>query len=65
MPPVLPKATLLAIKRALISARAVVQDATATARRAGDTNFADRLRGIAERLADELDYVEWALANLP
>jgi hypothetical protein len=61
----LPKTTMLALKRALISARAVVQDATATARRAGDTDLADRLRDIAERLADELDYVDRALASKP
>jgi hypothetical protein len=54
----LTRATLIAIKSSLISARSVVQDSAARAKRSGDVSLAERLRDIAERLADELDYVD-------
>jgi hypothetical protein len=59
----LTKPHLIAIKSALIGARSAVQDCTARAHRGGDKDLAERLRDIAERLADELDYVDRLLSR--
>jgi hypothetical protein len=61
----LTRAVLIAIKSSLISARSAVQDSAARAQRGGDKNLAERLRDIAERLADELDYVDRLLGSQP
>jgi hypothetical protein len=53
------------IKRQLIAARIHVQEARARSRRAGDTDFAERLRNIVNRIAAELDYVDVLLSRLP
>lgn len=59
-------AALLGVsKRLLLAARTATQDANAAATRAGDTDLAERLREIAERLADELDYVDRQIASMP
>jgi hypothetical protein len=57
------RAMLIGWKRCLLSARTLVQEAAASARRAGDSDRAERLRGIAERLADELDDLNALLAK--
>ena len=49
---------LIAMKRGLLSAHSRVQECVAAAWCAGDANLAARLRDIAERLADELDYID-------
>jgi hypothetical protein len=61
----LTKPQLIAIKSALIGARSAVQDCAARAQRGGDNDLGERLRDIAERLADELDYVDRLLGRLP
>ncbi len=61
----LPRSFLLATKRQLIAARIAVQDCTASAWRAGDTALASRLRAIAGKLAEELDYIESLLSKQP
>jgi len=43
----------------------MVQDSAARAQRGDDRDLAERLRDIAERLADELDYVERLLSSQP
>jgi hypothetical protein len=55
---------LIATKRGLLGALSAVQDCSAAAWRAGDDDLAARLRDIAERLADELDYIDRQIAGL-
>jgi hypothetical protein len=57
------RAMLISLKRCLLSARILMQEAATSARRAGDADRAERLRGIAERLADELDDLNALLAK--
>ena len=59
------KQTLITMKAALINARSLVQDSASRARRGGDFDLAERLRDIAERLADELDYIDRCIAKQP
>jgi hypothetical protein len=54
----LTKRDLVSIKRFLLSGRVAVQDAAAISQRAGNEDFAERLRDVNERLANELDYVD-------
>ncbi len=54
----LDKRSLIDMKRGLLSASAMVQDAAATARRAGDAALAGPLRDIVERLTDILNDIE-------
>jgi hypothetical protein len=61
----LARTTLIAIKSSLIGARSAVQDCAARAHRGGDQDLAERLRDVAERLADELDYVDRLLSRPP
>ncbi len=48
-----------------IPARIEAMEAAATARRTGNVDLANRLRGIAGYRANELDYVDGWLARLP
>ena len=57
------KPELITIKRNLITARTVIQEAAAAARRTGEKALSERLRGIAERLAAELDFIEGLLGQ--
>ncbi len=59
------RATLISIKRTLLSACTMVQDTADHARRAGNVDHAERLRRIAEQLADELDDVDAQLCQAP
>ncbi len=59
------RAALISVKRSLLSARTMVQEAADYSRRAGQTDLAQRLHAIAERLADELDDLDGQLAKLP
>jgi hypothetical protein len=61
----LTRAAITEMKRQLIAARSYVQDAKAKARRGGDADLAERLHDIAERVANELDYLDMLLARLP
>jgi hypothetical protein len=61
----LTRTTLITIKSSLIAARSTVQDCAARAHRSGDVLLAQRLRDIAERLADELDYVDRLFGSQP
>ncbi len=61
----LSKPMLVKMKRDLLGARITVQEAAATARRAADAGLAKRLRGIADQMANELDYLEGQIAQLP
>jgi hypothetical protein len=60
----LSRAMLIATKRGLLGALSAVQDCAAAAWRAGDDDLAARLRDVAERLADELDYIDRQIAGL-
>jgi hypothetical protein len=54
---------LISWKRCLLSARILLQEAAISARRVGDADRAERLRSIAEQVADELDDLNALLAK--
>ncbi len=58
------KSTLTKMKLDLVSARALVQETAAAARRGGNLQLARRLRNLADALAVELDYIEALVAQL-
>jgi hypothetical protein len=53
------------MRRGLLGALSAAEDCAAAAWRAGDDDLAVRLREIAERLADELDYIDRQISRLP
>jgi hypothetical protein len=61
----LTRTTPIAIESALIGARSAAQDSAARVQRGGDVRISERLRDIAERVADELDYVDGLLLRMP
>ena len=64
MPPTM-KSQLISIKRSLIAARALAQDAVGKSARLGHTDLAERLREVVEQLGEELDFVDVEIANSP
>ncbi len=57
------KPELISVKRNLFSAKTMIQEAAAAARGTNEKALSERLRGVAERLAAELDFIEGLLGG--